>query len=108
MDWGFRFLHTGLGPAGSAGNHAVSSSTTPLTPTSAAVSSAAPRCDPACSGVPQPKENHHSQGCPTGMGGSTEGWEAKGTGLGTDFDLRGYLEFSWFSPFVKENKKMLI
>jgi len=42
------------------------------------------------------------------MGGSAEGWGAKGTALGRGFDLRAYLQLSWFGPFVKENKHVLI
>lgn len=71
----------------------------PLAPTFGTVRSAAPGHYAACrlgcasavtrSRVPEPGESHHSQGCPDLMGGSTEGWGAKGTDLGTDFDLRG-------------------
>lgn len=99
-------------------NHAASSRTALLTPSSEAVSSAAPRHYPACrlgrasasthSWMPEPRESHHSLGCLALMGGSTEGWEPESTALGTDLDLRAYLQFSWLSPFVKENKKVFI
>lgn len=98
--------------------HAASSRTALLTPSSDAVSSAAPGHYPACglsgapastcSWVPEPGESHRSLGCPALMGGPAEGWEAGGTALGTDFDLRAYLQFSWLSPVVKENKKVFI
>lgn len=33
------------------------------------------------------------------------GWGAKGTAVGTDFDLKVYLQFSWLSPFCERKLK---
>lgn len=37
-----------------------------------------------------------------------EEWGDKGTAWVAGFDLRGSLQICWLSPFVKENKKVLI